>query len=468
MEMRTDPARLGGYRLVRRLATGDRCVVWLGSRDGVGGEPAEPVVVRAYPHGCDVDRLAMETEAMSRVGAGVLPALHDAVSDGTAPRLVVEPLAVGLPELLERRAWAPGEAVTLLAGVREAVLALERSGFAPAGLAPGDVMLDRTGRPRLIGLGALSRIDGAGGAAAVEARRAALQAYAALVRAVGARVPDSRAFAGLADWCERSARSRPFARDDAAWERAVFAVAVPRPVVLAPAAEGSTDATETAPLDAAIDVRAEESGAAAGSGRTAAWAGILQVPEESAEAWERALDGGIAGRIRAAIRVRRRPIAVGAAVAASGLVLALTLLPPSVHADGAAEDGTAPSATGAAAGGDGPADADWARPGPEADAAEAARLLLEQRARCLASASESCLERVLQPGSAQLSDDLALLRSGRGATVSPLGPLGEVTVLDRLGDAVLVRVASTDPETPPASALVVRGEAGWSLRSVWG
>jgi len=31
-----------------------------------------------------------------------------------------------------------------------------------------------------------------------------------------------------------------------------------------------------------------------------------------------------------------------------------------------------------------------------------------------------------------------------------------------------VQVTFDAPETPPASALVVRGEAGWSLRSVWG
>jgi len=475
---RTEPAVAGGYRLVRRLATGDRCVAWLALPGAHDADADGPVVVRAYPPGHAPDAVALEAEAMARTSGGVLPALLDAASDGESAWLVVEQLEIGLPELLERRAWAPGEAVTLLAGVREAVLAVERAGFALARLAPGQVMLDRAGRPRLVGLGALRRAGDAGGGGAVTVRRETMAAYAGLVRAIAARVARPDELDGLAGWCDAVASSRPFARDDAAWERAVFAVAAPAPVRLGPGGAdaprqpvaldlGRRRSAESLPtVEATPSDRAE--------GRAAAWAGILQLPEESAAAWERALDDGIAGRIRAALRARRRPLVVGGAVAASALVLALTLLPPVGAADavpGAGKETPVGSEDGEPEAGARSDDDAWQAPGPDVDAAAAARSLLEERIRCLAARSAECLGRVLQPGSALERDDLAELRSADDAA-EPHGslpvPPAEVVVVDELGDAVLVQVTFDAPETPPASALVVRGEAGWSLRSAWG
>ncbi|WP_286309335.1 protein kinase family protein [Agromyces mangrovi Wang et al. 2018] len=478
---RTEPALAGGYRLVRRLATGDRCVAWLASPGADDADADGPVVVRAYPPGHAPDAVALEAEAMARTPGGVLPALLDAASDGESAWLVVEQLEIGLPELLERRAWAPGEAVTLLAGVREALLALDRAGLALARLAPGQVMLDRAGRPRLIGLGALRRAGDAAGGGSVPLRREAMAAYAGLVRALAARVARPDGLDGLAAWCDAVASSRPFARDDAAWERAVFAVAAPAPIRLdASAGLGRADAPlqpSAVELDgprSAESPTAVEAAPDDGSGgHAAAWAGILQLPEESAAAWERALDDGIAGRIRTALRARRRPLVVGGAVAASALVLALTLLPPVGAADAVPGAGEEVSVVpdGGPVTGEWSDDGAWQPPGPDVEAAAAARSLLEERIRCLAARSAGCLGRVLQPGSALERDDLAALRSaddGAELHASLLVPPAEVVVVDELGDVVLVQVTSTVPDTPPASALVVRGEAGWSLRSIWG
>ncbi|WP_353809866.1 hypothetical protein [Agromyces sp. SYSU T00194] len=480
----TEGVLTGGYRVVRRIGAGRRCTAWLAAPPADGGGSEAPVVLRTYPAGAAPGPLAVEVAALARTARGVLPALVDVIGDGTRTTLVVEHLEAGLPELLECREWSPGEAVTLLAGVREAVLALESAGFAPDRLAPGQVMLDRTGRPRLVGAGSLRDLTDASGIARSEAARAAIAAYGGLVRAVGARLPDPAVLDALAGWCDRAGRSRPFVRDDAAWERELFAVAPPAPILRgdrSPAGRAADGVGSPAPgaVGRVGDAGARpESYAGPASGGAAAWAGILQLPEQTAEAWEQALDAGLPARLRSALRARRRPLLVGAAVAASVLVLALTALQGDGAAD-AADDARAPSTDVAS-----PAEVDtvteaadpgaWEPPDPDADPAEAAAALLARRARCLELRSEPCLADVVQPGSPIEADDRAWIGEA-SVGEAPIGAVHstpaavdprEVVVVDVLGDAVLVEVGSGSPETPPASVLIVRAEAGWRLRSL--
>jgi len=72
----------------------------------------------------------------------------------------------------------------------------------------------------------------------------------------------------------------------------------------------------------------------------------------------------------------------------------------------------------------------------------------------------------VQAGSAAFDDDAALVRSIEGGQTS--GSIrevvdGSVEVVERHGDAALVRYA-TGAESEPASALLVKGEAGWRIR----
>jgi hypothetical protein len=126
------------------------------------------------------------------------------------------------------------------------------------------------------------------------------------------------------------------------------------------------------------------------------------------------------------------------------------------------------------------------------DPVPAASALLVLRVECLEARSESCLEGVDQPGSVALAADLAELRR-RPADAAVVGtpaeptdgglgdPTGEApapvppTLVQHLGGTAIVSVPAallgevgpdTSPDTPSASLLMIRSEAGWRIRDV--
>lgn len=112
------------------------------------------------------------------------------------------------------------------------------------------------------------------------------------------------------------------------------------------------------------------------------------------------------------------------------------------------------------------------------DPAAATLALLELRRRCLAAASVLCLDGVDQAGSAAMAADSYAVRQADGghdgADGRPgTGPVEEpgytATVQERRGNAALIVLtpAAGRPNTQPASALVIRGEAGWRLRELF-
>ena len=100
------------------------------------------------------------------------------------------------------------------------------------------------------------------------------------------------------------------------------------------------------------------------------------------------------------------------------------------------------------------------------DPLAALELLLVERERCIRDLSVLCLDAVDQAGSAALADDTALVRAiqngGESAHVA-LDASG-AELVERLGDSAIVRLTATDPETQPASLLLMKGEAGWRIR----
>ena len=99
--------------------------------------------------------------------------------------------------------------------------------------------------------------------------------------------------------------------------------------------------------------------------------------------------------------------------------------------------------------------------------------LLRARERCLAELSVLCLDAVAQQGSTAMLEDVAAIRSisaGRTpnlnlvATTIPIS--SELVLIERLGGSALVGLpASLRGESETASILMMRGEAGWLLRS---
>ena len=218
----------------------------------------------------------------------------------------------------------------------------------------------------------------------------------------------------------------------------------------------------------------------------------------------------LAGQAR---QVRPRFWALGAAVAASVLA-ALVLVPPTDTAtEGAVpreppttgvpgtklEQEDQPSRRAAGAGTEPPADevgdhssddpvasddpvpADTPVPVDESapvvdpvlsdDPVAALGALLAERERCLRDLSVLCLDGVLQGGSAAMERDAAIVRSIQGGGETPPEAeiaAGELALVERLGDSALVSLGAAGPDPPgqskPASALVMRGEAGWRIR----
>jgi hypothetical protein len=128
--------------------------------------------------------------------------------------------------------------------------------------------------------------------------------------------------------------------------------------------------------------------------------------------------------------------------------------------------------------------------GPTAgdDPVEATALLLAVRARCLTGGERSCFEQTDQADSAIAADDLVRLNAARPADDAGPGDAGSgdasaadrfnraaftLALVERTGDSALVEItprpgSDEAAQTKPASVLVIKGEAGWRLRAVFG
>ncbi|TPW70862.1 protein kinase [Schumannella sp. 10F1B-5-1] len=104
-----------------------------------------------------------------------------------------------------------------------------------------------------------------------------------------------------------------------------------------------------------------------------------------------------------------------------------------------------------------------------ADALAATSALLTARTECLRELDRTCLTAISEPGSSARHDDLALLaRLDAGAATEAdrrQVTLQAQSVGGDLGGAVVIVLT---PDSEPASLLVMRGEAGWRIRTYQG
>ncbi|GAA2023115.1 hypothetical protein GCM10009819_02210 [Agromyces tropicus] len=487
-------AVLAGYRLVRRLATGDRADLHLAvvdePRTGGAEAPAAPpslVVVRVYGTDADATAIAVEIDAMERDATGTTPTLVDVarLPDGRVCVVVERVGTHSLGGILDAGPISAGQAVTALAPVVVAVRELSRAGFAHTRLSPADVLVDATGRPRLVGLGALERVGAETPMA--ERRDRSRRAHAALldlVTVVASATGAASRFAPVVELVREPLERRPFAPDHVAIERALFAVADPTPLLPAPLVPhvDSVPSRVGGRPDRERVVPSVPAASAVPSGRDLGrtLAELAQVPGELVDRLGETADSGPTAAVRrraAAWAGRRRPVlAVGTLVGAAVLVMLLTAVPPSGRAepDGSAApapSSSAPPATGPWSGGDEPAtesaptgastDPERAAADPEAPAAVAA-MLLEIRAGCLAARDVACIGAYAQDGSPLAVRDRAAMDSD-AAPEEPIVGLDGITVAGELGDAVVLAVP-TAAGREPASLLMMRSEAGWRLR----
>ncbi|HEY9366392.1 MAG TPA: hypothetical protein VIP55_07150 [Agromyces sp.] len=482
---------LAGYRLLRRIASGERADVFLAAVDGPAEEPAPLVVVRVYDAAASGAAIALEIEAMSTDASGSLPALFDvATLDDGRCAIAVERLA-GAPisRVIAERRLAPGEAVTVLAPIAVAVGELARRGFVHTRMSPGDVLLDGQGRPRLIGLGGLERLS-VSPHERTPLLRAGHVALADLVAEVTAATERPEVFAEVLELVQSRLTTRPFMPCEAELERALFAAADPAPIsgIAVAAPRKGLPTRVTAPLEARpmADQRDGVNDGDDGSpSRTPVRSAIRTVLDLAQ--WPAILAGGPrssddaevpgmrkapadAKSARTMLRRRRPALVVGSLVGGGSLVLLLTLVPPK-----AGDAGSSDTEDGAAAPVAEVSDREPAAPSPSNDAAAgddvvaAVQALLARRDECFDQLDLACIESTVQPGSAAEADEVAAMGVARdGGDVPPALDASGAAVAAEMGSAVLVTVPYATGEREPASLLVMRGEAGWRLREFFG
>jgi len=432
----------GVERILAEAPGGSRVVL---RRRGSGSAGRSPVAEAVAFARADHPHVATLVDVLTSPSGELVLVFEDVGGDPLASWLAVR----GRPE--------PGEAITLVVPVLDAVQHLARRGTAIGALDVDDVEIDARGAPVLVGVQQAS--------AGPDAERASLPVAAQFARAV----------------VERAARpasqgSTP-TLDATSFESLVESVfdlgeAVPLSSV-DDVVEGVDDALGGDPLASAPEDEPVMRG----------WLAFL--PES--EALDRVIAGARDLRPRqvltalGAVRRRYRLLAAGAVVVAGAAVVlgpaSTTRHDGSADGVGAVSAGAEASTPGSPAGGSpGATTTAPARTGgtgaPDEvealvvgdDAAAAAKVLLASRLECLRDVTPSCLDAVDQPGSPIALRDAAVLDdpSLAGAATAVLELTGGAS---RAGGTVVLE--ATGPQDEPASVLVMRTEAGWRLRDVF-
>ncbi|WP_130176860.1 hypothetical protein [Cryobacterium sp. SO1] len=430
--------------------------------------------------------------------------------------------------LAERGRIAAGEVVTIAATITATLQALHDAGFSHPMIGADCVRFDGAGRPVLLGLGALEELPPGGAGAA--RRRDDLVRLAGWLRSLLEHLDPGTAEAAtagslLAEF-EAAATARPVPADLTAVESALFGWAPATAVrgVMAGAAEPEPGTpaglmpglwtgllagpatpprtlTRSARLTAVPDPVGRDAVRPFGGRKGSPVQRVLRQVATRRDAirtdvvrtgamWRRT-----ASRIRAswftaswfgALGRARRPVLVGvclAVVLSAGSLAALSWT-GSLAISGEVTD--PPDSAPATDDSESPSSQDGAPPGSEQysatlvgdDPAAATLALLHLRQRCLAAASVLCLDGVDQAGSAAMAADSYAVRQttgdseradGRPANRNVEEPGFTATVQEQRGNAALIVLtpAAGTPQTQPASALVIRGEAGWRLRELF-
>lgn len=396
-------------------------------------------------------RVRIEIDALSRAAGEHVVALEDVAADERNTVLVLERLPNGtLAELLERRtALDPGEAVTILAPLAVTLDRIHTAGVAHGALTLSSVCFRDDGAPTLVGFGAAELFAPAAPEVvretvpSVRADRVALAELAALVlgRVGGAGAAGARHLATtVADVSPEELAN------------ALFAVATPAPVRF-----GESDADADAVAVRVGEPR--EPGPDTPTPPTVLPLWIANLLPDALRDRVAEPAARLTG-IWAGWEPRRRRLAVGITVAAVAVTLALIAVPPSSSPLSSSPPGS--SQPGAAAPSASPTMTGFAPALPD-DPLAAAEMLLDRREECLRDLSVLCLDDVVQPGSAALADDAALIRAVREGSGYPDGTVltGTPVLVERLGDSALIDL----PEgSEPASLLLMRTEAGWRIR----
>ncbi|WP_168203723.1 protein kinase domain-containing protein [Humibacter ginsenosidimutans] len=457
---------LGGYRLLRALGRGSHATAYLATGDN--GE----VVVKVYDTTVEPARIRNEADALTAIVSPHVVELVDVSATARRPVSLVLERLTG-PSLVhwlgERSVVEVGECVTVCASVVRAVRAVHVAGWVHGGVSSSSIRFDAAGCPVLLGFGASVPATPEGILADWAGCKGIIAAT--LAKAVdldpreGERV--GAALARLLD------RSRPEEVADAAMhvEDALFALGPAAPVSLS---SGSPGAPAVVPLrvepqPAQTPLEPVREGAASKPN------GLLGTATQL-------LEHGVADaarrRLTTLLSRHRRPAAIAVGAAALLTVVALVALPGPPD-DGAAASKASPTTpdtsttTAVTPAARHASDAPTATAGTSSstppapdDPVRAAAALFLLRQGCLERHAVSCLVDSDQTDSPLYAADAALI-AGKVAPAAAPQP-SQLSLVESLGDTAVIAIAPIDAATTkPASALVIRTEAGWRLRAMF-
>lgn len=450
---------IGGYKLVRLLGASDRAEVWLGHRGSTAGA-AETVAIKRFLAATPRLEIDTELEALGRVShRHVVELLDIAMDPDDRPCLIMARLGrMSLARLLaDRGSLAPGEAVTVLVPMLQAVAELHRVGVAHGAMTAAAVHFDAAGAPVLAEFGRAQLIgsfpalpdENSLTTAQLEADERAVADCRQLVdllrlvlRAAGVDLP------GHDELPENAMDLRDMLTAN------LFRSADPVPIRFDVASSASLQtrvaiARETGPVEEGASPAPAPSLLLAGA-HLPAWL------ESMAGQWIQNAHDRLRG-LWLSLRTVRKPFWVAAAGVLAAIVAAAVLLQQGAGSERdlqpVAVEPTPSETVDPATLGD--------------DPLAAAEALLTARAECFEAKSVLCLEAVHQPGSALLDRDADAIRLAQtGEEAAPIDLTGAtLELVEELGDAVLISVTVT-PDATPASLLIVRSEAGWRIREL--
>ncbi|GAB3798120.1 hypothetical protein GCM10028798_10170 [Humibacter antri] len=474
-------SELGGYRLLRTIGRGEHCVAYLASGD------SGQVVVKAYADDTEAARVANEVACLSGAASPHVVAVVDVSSAPDRPMCIVLERLSGrtLSDWLRDRTFLDtGEVVTAAVSVLRGIRAVHQAGWAHGNLAASSIRFDESGCPVLLGFGSAIPATPAEMTADWERCVTVLDAILSRAETIDpdemerVRIPMGRLHA------EGAAEAA--AVDEA--ERALFALGPPAPLTMGTSSHPTTarsrgphsaEATLGTPVgDAAPQTR---------TGREGLSQLTRGVPDEVpkttamarrvigmlAHAMEHGVMAAVSGRLRRLLSGRSRPVLIGSCGAVTLTIVALLALPSTSagHAEAPRSTPPARATTGAPSPVPSPVHPmsiptnPGTLPTGDDDPVHAAFHLLQSRRSCLENGDNGCLTAVDQADSPLFAADRALIAGGQMGR--PVPELDQLSLTETMGDVAVVSVAPTDETTKPASALLIKTEAGWRLRALF-
>lgn len=450
---------VGGYRLVRKLGAGPRAEVFLGHASSAPADEtdARSAAIKLYRAETDPASIATEIEALSRGTVAHRLQLRDlATAPDGKPALILERLPRGsLGKFLhDREVLRLGECVTILAPVALTVAQLHEAGVVHGGIRLDTIGFRESGAPALLGFGRAEVLDDPPSIAVLEANSGVAAdrlALVAITRATLERTLNTPH--ELLEWLAGAAGLESFPTlladrlfDLEAGEPVRFDRIVPRTTPGLP--------TRVVAPQLALAPSPEHI-----PRRPALLAGF-HLPEWMSDALVARVDSHPVSELRARVvanlRQVRKPLWIVAGGIAAALIVAVAIV-PSGGGDSAGAAAPSPTPTIVplnlgAVGGD--------------DPLAALEELLAARNRCIADLSVLCLDAVDERGSAALADDQALIRSLQDGAEAPTVAItaSSPALVERLGNSAILSLGDV-PETQPASLLLMKGEAGWRIRT---